>query len=983
MLAMAACVLIGILAADSTPARPISQLVHTSWTAKDGAPTEIRALAQTTDGYLWLGTMAGLVRFDGVRFVPFTPRGGDTLPTGGIRRMLATRDGSLWIVWRTGGVSRIRAGRIATYGELDGLAVAFQLAESSTGTLVAGTTTGLARFADGKWNAVSREWQFPESQTMGVWFDREDALWAQTENRVLYRPDGGQQFLDPGMPLTGGPYLTDFDQAQDGTIWMAELSRSAHTVNRVGDRSRLTEVKVGALALLIDRKGSLWIGTAGDGLRRVTDPARIRGQSIARFGPEAEQFTQKDGLLADLVYALLEDREGNIWVSTSRGLERFREGAFTPVPTPGSVRPRVVFAGPDSSVWTATYNVDALIRFGPRGRDSLGPSGFMSAFLALDSTGGLWTIHDSVIVRVQGHRASAVPLRRIAARELSDITVDPAGTVWVFDDKVGLLRLAGDSLVPVAPIAQMTLRNGKLFSDRQGRIWVGQANRVALHDQGRLTVFTVAEGRAPSGVTSFFEDRGGGIWAVGEGGLSKFAGDRFHTLPERQGVPRRSVYGVAEDEAGAWWMVTLTGILRLPPGEMDRAWADSSYSVRFRRFDQLDGIPGIITHGWGSMVTRSAEGRIWVATDSGVASVDPRHLPVTLPPPVLIEAVRIDGRELVLSEPLVLPAKGRDLEIDYTAPSLAMPERLQFRYQLEGEDPEWREVGTRRRAYYTGLGPGWYRFRVIASNGDGVWSEAGTALSFRVLPAWYQTFWFRGVVLLLIIGFGAVTAALVQRRRHLREQQVLIGRHEATLAERARIAQDLHDTLLQGIAGVSMQLKAAERALPDEPDVAAETLIRVQRLTRETLREARERVMDLHEPDLGHDLPRTLENDAQGLLATSGIAFSLRTLGEPRRLPRSHEVAAILIGREAIANAVRHAEARNIEVVVEFEPAALRLEVRDDGSGFTPEQGERAGRQGHLGLTGMRNRAARLGGACEVRSGQEGGTVVTVDLPLA
>jgi signal transduction histidine kinase len=430
--------------------------------------------------------------------------------------------------------------------------------------------------------------------------------------------------------------------------------------------------------------------------------------------------------------------------------------------------------------------------------------------------------------------------------------------------------------------------------------------------------------------------------------------------------------------------MTRNRILRLPPGELDRALADSGYVIRYRGFDRHDGLPGMITSpGYGQLITRTRDGLIWVATDSGVASVDPRSLRPDPTPSVLIEALRIDGRELDPTTEMAIPSGRRDLEIDYTATSLSFPERVQFRYQLEGQDPAWREVGTRRRAYYTGLGPGAYHFRVTARNAEGAWNEAGSVLNFRVLPAWYQTLWFRSGVVLLIIGFGAGTAWLVQRQRHLRFQQVLEGRFEATLAERARIAQDLHDTLLQGIAGVSMQLKAAERALPDEPDVAAETLVQVQQLTRETLREARERVLDLNEPDLGdEDVASALATSGRGLIGTTGINFSLTTRGNRGRLPRTVEIAAIRIGREAIANAVNHAEARRIELVVGFEAAALRLEVRDDGRGFTPEQGERARRDGHLGLSGMRERAARAGGSCEVRPGPEGGTEVAVVLPL-
>src|SRR5688572_1464841 len=236
MLAWLAFLQLGISAPDSTPVRPISQWVHTTWTAKDGAPTRLLALAQTRDGYLWIGTLAGLVRFDGVRFVPFLPQSGDSLPSGGVRRLLATRDGSLWLVGRSGAVSHLRDGRLTVYGERDGLPHTFQLAESSTGTLVAGTAKGLAIFADGKWRDVGPEWRFPGKESRAVWYDRDDVLWVQTESRIIYRPAAGP-FLDPEIPLRGRPYVADFAQAKDGTIWMGEFGRSAHTLRRLGDNS--------------------------------------------------------------------------------------------------------------------------------------------------------------------------------------------------------------------------------------------------------------------------------------------------------------------------------------------------------------------------------------------------------------------------------------------------------------------------------------------------------------------------------------------------------------------------------------------------------------------------------------------------------------------------------------------------------------------------------------------------------------------------
>src|SRR5688572_682210 len=229
MLRVLAALQIGLFSADPSP-RPISQLVHTRWTFRDGAPSEIQALAQTPDGYLWIGSRTRLVRFDGVRFVPFAPQSGDTIPGGGAERLLVTRDSSLWIVWRTGVVSRFRNGRVNTYGERDGLPETFVVTESSTGTLVAGTRKGLSRFAEGKWQDMNREWQYPGTECKAAWFDSRDVLWAQTENRVVYLPSGGRRFMDPGMALGWRSVVADFAESKDGAVWMAEFGRSVHTL---------------------------------------------------------------------------------------------------------------------------------------------------------------------------------------------------------------------------------------------------------------------------------------------------------------------------------------------------------------------------------------------------------------------------------------------------------------------------------------------------------------------------------------------------------------------------------------------------------------------------------------------------------------------------------------------------------------------------------------------------------------------------------
>ncbi len=984
MLAFAAALLAIVPAADSTPIRPIHQFAHQTWVARDGAPTGIHVLAQTGDGYLWLGTVSGLVRFDGVQFVPFLPRGSDTLPAAGVRALMGGRDGTLWIVWETGAVSHLVDGRLTSYGTSDGLAPVFGLAESSRGELVAGTAVGLARLADGRWQDVRAEWGYPGTEARAVWFDRSDALWVETADRVVYRPSGGPHFLDPGWRLRRVAYQADFAEAEDGTIWIAEMARSAHTLRRVGDPTPVTEVKVGAYSLLIDRKGSLWVGSRGDGLRRVPEPSRIRGRVVAQFGPEAEQFTEEDGLLSNVIWDLLEDREGNIWVASDRGLERFREGRLVPFTTRGGLRPRAVFASRDSSVWIAAFATQEITRIGPRGRDDVYEPPCWCYRMAQDPSGDVWAFSDTFVVRFHGLKPTKVPLEGGRLLAIDAIAIDPSGTVWIADQAMGLVRVHGHRLEPVASAKQIG-RFVALFSDRRGRIWVGSAGQVVQYDHGSLTVFGAAEGVKAGQISDMYQDRAGTIWAVGGGGIHKFEDGRFRTLSEAQALPGRGVFGLTEDDTGAWWLATRAGLLRLEAGELEHAFADTAHALQYRTFDRLDGLPGAIALTKLQVLTRSADGRIWVGADEGVAYLDPRDLrPRELPLDVLLEAVRIDGRERAVSEVATIPAGSHGLEIDYTTTALSIAERVRFRYRLEGVDPGWNEVGTRRRAYYTDLRPGTYHFRVSASRGDGRWSEAGDSWSFRVLPAWYQTTWFRLVVVLVIGGLGGLVVSMAQRERHARSQAELQRRHEVTLAERARIAQDLHDTLLQGFAGVTLQLKAAELALPEQPDVAVETILRVQRLAQESLREARERVWEMHEPAAGDtDLTTVLETIARDRTVGMPIEVAITASGTPRRLSYPVEDAAVRIGREAIINAVRHADAGRIEIRLGFQPEVLRLEIEDDGCGFSAMAADEARKRGHFGLSGIRDRAAHLGGRCEFRPRPGGGTIVALALPLA
>jgi len=469
--------------------------------------------------------------------------------------------------------------------------------------------------------------------------------------------------------------------------------------------------------------------------------------------------------------------------------------------------------------------------------------------------------------------------------------------------------------------------------------------------------------------------------------LSRLKNGRIATLNSENGLPCDAVQWVIEDDYNSFWLSMPCGLVRIARSELD-AWVtevekdkNTKRTAQAMVFDSSDGVRSrAAMGGYGPLVAKSSDGRLWFSGYDGVNVIDPRHLPVNkLPPPVNIEQVTADHKTYdaasVANEKL--PALLRDLEIDYTALSLAAPEKVRFRIKLEGWDSDWQDVGNRRQAFYSNLPPRHYKFRVLACNNSGVWNETGAALDFSIAPAYYQTSWF---LILCVAGFGGLLWAAYQIRLQQVTEQVR-HRMKGRLEERERIARDLHDTLLQSVQGLILKIDAAARQFPsDHP--AHSAMDKALDFADEVMSEGRDRVRALRSAAQSiTDLPAAFRRVAQETPQGRESTFRVVVEGKVRELNPMVLEESYSIGREALINALTHSEGEHVEVEITYDPRKFRLRVRDDGKGIDTAILDKGGRAGHWGLPGMRERAQRVGAEVQLWSRLGEGTEVELRVP--
>ena len=768
------------------PSLDISQYAHTAWKVRDGfAKGIIYSIAQTPDGYLWLSTDVGLLRFDGVRTVSWQPPAGQHLPDSQVWRLLVARDGTLWI-GTTEGLSSWKDGKLTQYAALAGRAVD-ALLEDREGTIWAGTSN----FPNGRLCAVEngKAQCYGEDGSLGtvncLYEDKAGNLWAGGDKGLWrWKPGAPKLYTMPDSASAVEALIA----GDNGELLIATSSGISQLLGDKVEAYPLPGIagQFKPSSMLRDHDGGLWIGTEDRGVVHV-------------HHGRADVFTQADDLSGNYVTNLFEDREHNVWVSTLTGLDRFRD--FT-VPTisvkQGLSNATVlsVLAARDGSTWfgtrdglnrwkdgqVTTYRARAA-RSSARGAEHEGhlnvreitDSGLPDSSvgsLGQDEQGRVWVSTQAGIGYFENDRF--IPVRDAPSGKVSGIAADRAGNLWI-SNRTHLVHLFRNRVVEQIPwdrLGHKDFAMSVLADPLNGGIWLGffQGGLIYLKDGQIVSSYTRDESGRDQ-INDLQSDRDGTLWVGTGSGLSRVNNGRVITLSSKNGLPCNTVHGVMEDSSHSLWLYMGCGLVRIARSELDAWLADPKRTIQVTIFD---GSSGVNTHEietpYSPRIAKSTDGKIWFLPFDGVSFVDPQNIPFNkLPPPVHIELLTAGRKTYDASNGLRLPPHVRDLQIDYTALSFVAPEKVRFRYKLEGLDSDWQDVGTRRQAYYTNLPPRDYRFRVIACNNSGVWNEEGASLSFAITPAYYQTNWFRALFAAALLGL--LWAAYLLRVRQLRIQE--------------------------------------------------------------------------------------------------------------------------------------------------------------------------------------------------------------------
>jgi len=942
------------------------------WQTQDGLPDNMsQAFAQTPDGYLWIGTAGGLVRFDGVRFVTFDRENTPQMKENSVFCLAVSRDGSLWAGTDGGGLLRYHNGVFRSFSEADGLANDFVrvVYEDHQGILWVGTDDGLFRFFGDRMTRMDGKGNIPALAVHAIREDNTQGLWVGGSKLVVIHGEDCKEY-----PLKGNrsaSRVKSILETRDRTIWVGTVSglqRMHLNLARDVGFERIPEIGVTVRALTEDAGGTLWIGTIGGGLLRYSDGRFVR-------------VSTPDDPPSKTILAVFEDSEQNIWAGLQTALLRLSRTPMTTFPLPGAQNADfgTVYPDKDGALWVAAVD---LYRINPRRSASElipppGP-GMRVRNVLRDRTGNLWigTEGHGVFVSKGGSTVHYTTHNGLTNDFIRAFLEGRDGSVWIGTDE-GLNRWHQGILTNYRisdGLSYFSIR--ALLEDSQGGIWIGTEQGVSHWQNGKFVHDAVTERLAKEKVWTIHQDRDGGLWFGTRGsGVFRWRSGKISVFTSAQGLASNSIYQILEDQRGTFWMSGPNGIASVARADLDKMAETPEFRPAVTLYGLSDGLEATQMHGGvapAGCITSTDE--LWFPSNRGPVRILPDQTRPGVLPQVVIEQVLVDGREVTNSGRLVVPPGEGKLEIKYSAIRLRSQERIRFRYQIEGFDRDWTEALNTRAAYYTNLPPGQYQFRVQAfeMNMPEKVTEASLPIEWR--PHIYRTGWFLASCSVLIVG-----SVVLGYRYRLRQVH---ARFEAVLEERNRIAREMHDTVIQGCASASALLEAVVSLEQERNGQRKELLDSARNQIRATVDEARQAVWNLRQKgSASPEITNLLGSMAQQVSNTSHVPVHFESSGKPLALDRTVEYVLLMVAREAVSNAVYHAQPKEVRINVNFDRDKMRMLVTDDGRGFDLEEAL-TNPNPHFGLIGMRERIEHLGGRFEVESAPGRGTRLCVDVPV-
>jgi signal transduction histidine kinase/ligand-binding sensor domain-containing protein len=975
---------------------PLAHYTHQRWSEESDSPRQVAALAQDQRGYIWIASAAGLFRFDGMRFERISI-GVDLVDNGAPSAILVRRNGEVWTNFeRSRRFAIYRDGQLQFVDNPPAPHRVSAMHETQDGTIWALTEQigiPLMRFRNGQWTTFGPEADAPLDNPFSMVVTGDGTVWVSFTGSVArLAPDASRfQFVRHDRGATGRLSIDPEER-----IWLTER-RGTYPITGPGGRGDPPPLRY-AYATdaaeirgwpMFDGDGNLWIATYYDGLQRVARPNPRGAASPAEAAASVERFTVRDGLSSNATTQFFQDAEGNVWLGTENGLDRFWPATvrFEPRLTDPAAFGDLLLRASDGTIYigeaSTVYRVQPGADPEPILKTPVEPRTLCEA-----PDGAIWIgTNDKEVAIWRDGRIRRLEQRAPLSFTVYDCAFDTHGDYWITASLGGMARFRSGRWEQMFGPAGGEFVPKSMVTDARGRLYVHWNERTLILLDGRAhDAFPIPFGSYQPYDVVLHSEAPDTLFVAGRFGLARFRNRRFETLYARQAPLFSDVKGMVRTPAGDMWFAGPGGIVRMTEAQLDRAFANPNQPLPMQLFGATDGLRSLPHSHSRHAIVQGGDGRLWIATQTGTLWLDPADIPHSRTPPRV--AVSTVSADRVYRDPssITLPAGTSNIQVDFSVLAFSSPRAARVRYRIEGQDPDWVEAGTRRQAFYTNLPPSTYRFQVIAANGDGVWNVDGATVVFEIPPTFFQSRWFVALCILLAMAPISLLYRLrvAQVGRRLTHDFNL--RLDERVHERTRIARELHDTLLQSFQGLMLRFQSARDLLPGHPADAVNALDGALDRADQAIAEGRDAIQNLRSSTTAsNELARAITSLVEEL--TNGpencsAAFRMSVEGSPRQLHPIVRDDIHRIAREALRNAFRHAQADHIEAEVTYGERELRVRIRDDGKGINPQyvSGERAR---HWGLVGMRERAVQIGAQLKLWSEVGAGTEVELRIPGA